>query len=86
MVKWSLSQREIPRAMPEEFSEGSGFISPYIPNIPVVSGPHVRKKGAPKMLAGPGGRAESDGDRTYFVVWHKPKSGLRRSREGPVGS
>ena len=30
MVKYSLSTRELPRAEPERFSEGSGYISPYI--------------------------------------------------------
>ena len=31
MVKYSLSAREIPRAEPERFPKGSGYISPYIP-------------------------------------------------------
>ena len=30
-VKYSLSSREIPRAKPKGFSEGSGYISQYIP-------------------------------------------------------
>ena len=31
MVKYSLSTRETPKAEPKRFSEGSGYISPYIP-------------------------------------------------------
>ena len=30
-VKYGRSPREIPRAEPEGFPEGSGYISPYIP-------------------------------------------------------
>ena len=30
-MKYSLSPRKIPRAKPEGFPEGSGYISPYIP-------------------------------------------------------
>ena len=39
-VKYSLSMREIPRAEAEEFPEGSGYISMYIPTwviIPTIS-------------------------------------------------
>ena len=35
-VKYSLSSREIPRAEPEGFPEGSGYISPYIPTWVII--------------------------------------------------
>ena len=35
-VKYTLSTREIPRAEPEGFPEGSGYISPYIPTWVVI--------------------------------------------------
>ena len=36
MVKYSLSQRKIPRAEPEGLSKGSGYISPYIPPLVII--------------------------------------------------
>jgi hypothetical protein len=35
-VKYSLSTREILRAEPEGFPEGSGYISPYIPTRVII--------------------------------------------------
>ena len=35
-MKYSLSTREIPRAEPEGFPEGSGYISPYIPTGVII--------------------------------------------------
>ena len=35
-VKYSLSKREIPRAEPEQFPEGSVYISPYIPTWVII--------------------------------------------------
>ena len=35
-VIYSLSTREIPRAKPDEFPEGSGYISPYIPTWVII--------------------------------------------------
>ena len=36
MVKYSLSPNQIPRADPEGFSKGSGYISPYILTLIIV--------------------------------------------------
>ena len=35
-MKYSLSPREIPRAEPKGFPEGSGYISPYIPTQVII--------------------------------------------------
>ena len=35
-MKYSLSTREIPRAEPKGFPEGSGYISPYIPTRVII--------------------------------------------------
>ena len=52
-MKYSMSMREIPRAEPEGFPEGSGYISPYIPT-PVIIRTSIISKNHTSSIVLPG--------------------------------
>ena len=71
-MKYSLSPREIPRAKPEGFPKGTGYISSYILTQVTIQTFSLTTP-ALTFLEINIGRVDSQGIRLYFIVYPDPK-------------